>query len=334
MAVPFSRLCDNFAFNGLCTRDTGDKAIHPLRANDNLRARPPDRGAPRPCAAFGVVRFVSPVASGLLWLSVLLTTPPAGARELPAWEELHYSAKALWVTVDARLKLTAADRPDQWLLQTTSSAARNAERVEAWLEPDSLELLRRSRYSRGRKNRRLKNHRYDGDTIERERREPAGNAASNPADWPATGRQRLAVPDAADGAIVTDAHALLLLAADALPNGESGGRALEVLVHTDFNFYRVSLRAQAARELTLRGALKLGPRSLEGTRTVRPVRVEATAVEGNPDPPDFSVLGLSGEVDILIDEETGLPLALEGRAPRVGKTRLPLVGATMRGEAQ
>ena len=254
--------------------------------------------------------------------------PQATARELPVWEELRYSLKVFWVTAKSRLTLSVAeDNPDLWLLQMRSSVARNSKRMECLMESDSLRLVHRSRYSKGKKDSRVKNYHYERDRFVRERRVP-GDGASEPADWPVSSRQDIPLPDAADGAVVTDSHALLLLAARFL--SEDSQTTPDIIVHTDFNFYRVSFRAGAATELTLKRTLKAKPLSLKGTRTVLPVIVEAQALDGNPKSPDFTLLGLDGTVTIFFDEETGLPLAVQGRAPKIGEITLRLKGATLR----
>jgi hypothetical protein len=60
------------------------------------------------------------------------------------------------------------------------------------------------------------------------------------------------------------------------------------------------------------------------------VRLEAEPLQPLPDKPDFSLLGLSGEINIAFDSLSGIPLQLRGKAPRIGTTEINLVAATGR----
>ena len=48
------------------------------------------------------------------------------------------------------------------------------------------------------------------------------------------------------------------------------------------------------------------------------------------DDDDFTVLGLDGEIILLFDKATGLPLQIRGDAPRIGGTEINLKSVTMR----
>jgi hypothetical protein len=60
------------------------------------------------------------------------------------------------------------------------------------------------------------------------------------------------------------------------------------------------------------------------------VYVQVDPVGTQQGDPEFSLLGLGGQVSILLDEQTGLPLRVRGRAPRIGKTYIDLVTADIR----
>ena len=45
---------------------------------------------------------------------------------------------------------------------------------------------------------------------------------------------------------------------------------------------------------------------------------------------DFSLLGLQGEIILLFDRNSGLPLQIRGEAPRIGSTEINLKSATLR----
>ena len=46
--------------------------------------------------------------------------------------------------------------------------------------------------------------------------------------------------------------------------------------------------------------------------------------------PDFSVLGLSGDIILFFDKVTGLPLQVRGTAPRIGDADINLKSVTPR----
>jgi hypothetical protein len=60
------------------------------------------------------------------------------------------------------------------------------------------------------------------------------------------------------------------------------------------------------------------------------VAITASPEGKQEDDYDFSVLGLDGEVILLFDPKSGLPLQIRGDAPRIGSTEINLKSVTMR----
>ena len=52
-----------------------------------------------------------------------------------------------------------------------------------------------------------------------------------------------------------------------------------------------------------------------GTRVLK---LRAEPLAGNPEGQDFELMGLSGDMEFLVDGTTGLPLRIRGEAPRIG----------------
>jgi hypothetical protein len=269
------------------------------------------------------------VRSAGLTIIFLLAAVAAQARDLPGWQSLEYQQKALWFTAQSVITLEASNQdPATWLLVTNSAIARNRELVQIELDASSGRTIKRRRFSEG-KEKRLKQYDYQATKVMRERRSQPNKLDSNADSWPVTGRQQLPIPAPAADSIVVNAYTLLLLAADALA-AESG--SVQHYVHTDFNFYQVTSTVAAREQIQVDFVSEPGTIPMKGLRWATAVSIRAQADGGNSDKPDFDFFGLEGEVTILYDDETGIPLLLRGLAPRLGATSLKLTAVTMRND--
>jgi hypothetical protein len=265
-----------------------------------------------------------------LLLAANFATAAAGMGEpapaLPAWQTLEFEQSVYWVTARSRVTINPKpDDPRNWLLTATSSVASNAEEVQIELEANSGRALHRSRLSRG-KQQRYKSYQFLPDHILRERREPGDNPAREPAQWPLSSSRNTPYPAAAEGLVVTDAYALLYLAGRFV---HSPQEHTEVVVNTDANFYRVRMThgKDSAVEVDYQITGQHSP--VTGERESSEVILSIRAVGAAPDKPDFSLLGLNGEITLQLDRVSGLPLLLRGTAPRVGATEIKLRAVTL-----
>ena len=277
----------------------------------------------------------------------------AGARDLPAWERLEFAQRHLWLTATSALSIAPAAAPGHWLLQADNRILSNREQVALTFDAATGRSLQRRRLSRGR-NQRLKEYRYFTDHVLRERRNAEGGgkrgAASESPDssgapdkWPLTSREKVAYPAECGGAFIGSAYPLLLLAREVLEAGEPR----QYCIHTDWNFYTVTASPGAAEELAVdyevegqadgqTGGQRDGQmegqaeghaeRNASGRGALRAERVVLTVedVPGNPDSPDFTLLGLQAPVEIFFDPANGIPVELRGIAERVGSAKLRL----------
>jgi len=62
------------------------------------------------------------------------------------------------------------------------------------------------------------------------------------------------------------------------------------------------------------------------------VHIRATPLGTPQDKPDFSLLGLEGDIDILFAVDSQLPVQLRGQAPRIGATTIELTAVSLRAE--
>lgn len=236
------------------------------------------------------------------------------AAGLPAWQSLSYELRSFGVTARSELALSPA-KDGAMALTSSSSISDNRETVNLILGACG-ELRRRSRFSSGR-NQRYKSWDYLPGHVLRVRREPPRRGGGEPENWPESSRHRLAYPEERQGRVLTDPHALLLFGGWLL-DGSASTR--ELLVQTDRNFYLVELsrqRAGSAVEAVAGDGLQA-------------VLVKASPIGAQPDKPDFSLLGLGGDLTLWYDD-AGIPRAVRGRAPRIGSTTVSLVDVVMRG---
>ncbi|MDZ7783646.1 MAG: hypothetical protein U5K56_12175 [Halioglobus sp.] len=148
-----------------------------------------------------------------------------------------------------------------------------------------------------------------------------------PEQWPLTSRQRIPYPESAEKLAVTSPYSLFLLAGKL--QAEGPGSSMEVLVHTDHNFYRARLTCGDGIPVPVDFTLDDGERT-QGTRETLAVAMRVEPEGDLVDEDDFALLGLSGNIIVLFDRYSGLPLQVRGEAPRIGDTEINLKSATMR----
>jgi hypothetical protein len=266
--------------------------------------------------------------AGLLLLTIGLPVSGLAAPidRLPSWSKVSFEWQSLWATARSRISI-AAGHDDQfgavWVLQAEESIAEKRAQETQLMTPGSGSLLRRSRLSIG-KDRRLKEYHYKTGRLERIRREPSASTDVPSAQWPVTSRRDIPYPALEQDAILTSMPALLLVAGRVL---DASGQAATVYVHGDHNFYRVRLSVVGQEQVEVDYALVGGMQQMKGERTAIVVGLQVDPVGTRGGKPEFSLLGLGGRVSILVDEQTRLPLRVQGRAPRVGETHIDLVAA-------
>ncbi|MEM0953510.1 MAG: hypothetical protein AAGI24_05150 [Pseudomonadota bacterium] len=234
---------------------------------------------------------------------------------LPGWRELVYEQRSFWASARSTLTLDECAKEPGWCTVIRSEVGDNREEIS--LRTDRAGMLQtRERFSQGR-DQRKKLWSYTARAVHRQRFEPASDEQASSNGWQQTSDRLINYPDDITG--VTDAHLLLALAA--------ADRERQFLVHTDMNFYRVTLTPAGEDLIKLSESLTLpGP----SHREVDLVALTATLVGEARDKPDFALLGLSGALHIALDRETGLPLQIHGRAPRLGQITINLARATLR----
>ena len=267
------------------------------------------------------------VATALLTALASIASAGQNTVTLPAWETLEFEQKAFMTTAKSTVGIAPGSEGDPaWILESSSSIASNSEEITLTLDPASGRSLQRSRLSRGTKEQRYKAHTYMDDYVVRERRVPGDNPDRPPAEWDLKSRMKVAYPNL-EGVPVSDPYFLLLLAGEFQAGTEE---YLDVLVNTDRNFFSVRMTHGAASTTKLNYRIAGQNERIKGKRPTRAVTLTISPVEPLENNPDFNLLGLSGDITVLFDEVSGIPVQLQGEAPRVGATKLNLKSVTLR----
>ena len=271
----------------------------------------------------------------LIYLCTALVAPGQAADkavpQLPDWQVLEFEQQAYWATAKSRLELIP-DPDDQniWQLDVLSSVVGNSEQILVSFDPTSGQIYTRSRLSRG-SGQRVKSYQYEDSFLLRERRN-SGTDASLPAqEWPVSSQRQVAYPKSATDTVVTSPYLLVLLAQRLQAQGPK--QSLEVLVHTDLNFYRVRLTSGNGEPIEVDYQTSTQG-NVSGKRDTRAVAVQVSPAGTLEEDNDFTLLGLQEDIILLFDRKSGLPLQIRGVAPRIGATDINLKSVTMRESKQ
>ncbi len=267
----------------------------------------------------------------LLGLSLALVSVSRAATtempSLPDWQVLEFEERAFWATARSHLEiLPAVDDKERWELHVLSSVVDNSEQIVVRFDPATGRVLTRSRLSRG-KEQRIKSYQYEDDFIVRARQNPGTDPSMSPQEWPVANSGRVAIPAAASTIVLTEPYLLLFLAQRLQEQGPD--KSMELIVHTDLNFYRVHLTSGNGIPINADYTVT-GQGLVSGKRETLAVALRVTPEGTLADDDDFSLLGLQGEIIVFFDRSSGLPLQIRGAAPRIGATAINLKSVTMR----
>lgn len=276
----------------------------------------------------------------LLSAVALANLPAAAAEEkqadqppLPTWQILEYEQQAFFVTASSRLELNRdSENAGRWQLSANSSVASNSEAVVLDLAAADGRALHRSRFSKG-KEQRYKTYDFLPEHILRVRQDPPPKTTLPPAEWPVSSRHEIPYPAGAAGMVVTDAYALLDLAGRFLDSDETSA---EVVVNTEFNFYRVQMGHSDGPAIKVSYQIDGTSAGVSGNQPTRGVTLRVSPLGELAEKPDFSLLGLdgNGDITVLFDTVNSLPLQLRGTAPRIGSAEINLKAVTLRETAE
>lgn len=245
----------------------------------------------------------------------------------PTWLQLEFNKQQYGI--EARTLISLDSDPDNGSLRelsADSSIARNAELLQLNYSSEGQVLSEKSRLSQGTTSRRLKHYSYYADHLIRQRREPGFFSSKSASEWPLTSEVRIPYPPGVSQAQISAPYALLMFAST-YPVDASATEP--VIVHVDHHFYAVRLVPGTTEELEASYQLDGQNQPVEGKREIRRIALEVSPLGTSDGESEFSLLGLESDIVISIDTHSGLPLRIEGNAPRVGHTSIDLHSARL-----
>ena len=284
------------------------------------------------------------VLAAAFFLGTLTLVPPQ-----PAWLEIRLEARKLFlkatatitvercpaaaVTADLRTPpLGEGVAPETGMVDVVRVNARlpfgRTERIAVWLDAATGAVLQNEKRRYG-KDAYWKVRRATDDGYYEWRTEPdlPGETRNPPPAWSDRFERRVVFdPVPPEGTVVTDPYGLVAALPALLRSGRStaivsGDRAVPVTIRT-------------LEPRTVSRTARLRWPGGEGTVrrfTARPVQVRVNpGADVDRRRVRTGVLGLRGDLEILVADETGLPVLIRGRAPSVGKVTVHLAGAALR----
>lgn len=208
--------------------------------------------------------------------------------------------------------------------------ADKAWRGRVWLRPDGTALQRIRDKRAPDLNRRI--YRFTPAGVFRIRAQPEGASerGAAPEAWTDVTEKAFAYGAAAAGCPrVSDPAALLYLLSRAVP---APGRAPRAeCVFNKKSLYRVAIQAAGGETVSAAHLDERGGEARPGAGSRRALRLQIVARPmGTPESDDvFEFLGIEGDVELLLEEATGLPLRIRGRVPDFGAADFALTAVRL-----
>lgn len=281
--------------------------------------------------------------------SMVATMAQAGEQQ-PRWSQLEFGASKFFMT--ARFGVTVHERPAADISQSLLGVPKGQPVAPAdsvlelvyrmsgfgrqssatlWVDPASGASLQQTELDSGRRQR-LRDYRFTDLGAWHFSRWPASRAeqALPPAQWTDLGEGLRAFPAAIRGQPVASATTLLWLAA-AGDYTQVGDRD-EVLVFSRGQVSRVGIEFRGRRSIQV-DYQEHGPAGTQQRRgklealvlTIRGQPLESTGGDS-----EFELLGLQGNLELLLDPLTRIPLQLSGMVKIAGQVTVRLQEATLR----
>jgi len=302
----------------------------------------------------------------ILMLASLLAGATAGAGAADAsvdparfdpervgWSEIRMTASKLFLTADARLSLRtvpgASIRPDLLpvsderftpltpgkevleLLYETRAVGRRS-RLTLLMDPLSGAALQRTQHDQDGKLRQ-RTYRFGVEGAYQRTRLPATDSerALLPDRWTKTSEGLRAYPVSPGRQPVIEPTGLLYAIA-AAPLDQPGD-ALEVLVFRRRDTQTVRIEVLPSREISVRYDELWPGGTVQRSGKIQALRLSLNGLPvpgGKPGDDDLELLGLRGQLELLLDPETRAPLQLSGTVKVVGSVTLRLAAVRPR----
>jgi hypothetical protein len=272
-----------------------------------------------------------------------------------AWSRLLFVASEAALEVSAEIRLSPVPPGDPGAalpedLAQETGLARDAEvmlmtghvrikrfdkafKTEVWFLPRDGAALKRRRLKTGKEPNR-KTFWYLPEGVRRERSDPDGRRERKlpPDQWTRVREHFYPYGPAKTGCTtLTDPLVLLLVARAEASSGENPQDGL--CAFNKKTLYHAALRATAVRELAVDYTAFDGESRTRIDRRVaaRKIVLKTRAADGGDLEPDpFEVFEMTGDIEIWLDQSSGLPLRIGGHVSGIGKVNFVLKEATLR----
>jgi len=285
-----------------------------------------------------------------IW-ALALSAPSLGVLKADSvrWTELQFRARKMGFSLTAKMELAApsADAAAKALVVPVEGTAvapgasirsirlqsgfvgRNSE-ITVFFDPATGQALQLEQLDSGKRNR-FRVARFCAEGIDAQRREPEEGETKRPhAEWSKSSHRWEAYPGwAGDDLLVSDPTALFYVAA-AAPLEKPGDR-YQVPVFTRGNLILVEMTVRAVDRVQVDYTTGAGGNSrVKGAAEALRISLDAQHLDPDSDESDLELMGLRGDVEMLVDRETRLPLELSGKVPIAGRVKVRLVEAKLR----
>jgi hypothetical protein len=267
------------------------------------------------------------------------------------WTELEYRAKKLTfsasTTILYGLVATSASRaqltkPGQGIaveatgpevarvdLETQGMGRRTT--TTLWLDPTSAAALQRSQAEAGSKPR-IKTYRFTGDGVFATLRRPASGESDRPHDrWSDVSEGFRDYPEWTGRGLIVSEPSVLFYLVSAAPL-RAQGDLVQLPVFSKDRLLLVELRVVGTESVKVdfERRTATGTQRIKGSREALRLVVDARRLGPESAEGDLSFLGLQGDVELLVDRESGAPLEVRGRVPVAGRVTVRLQRVTLR----
>ncbi len=290
------------------------------------------------------------IVTALVLPSNLDAAPPTAGEPLPVqWVELEFTARELIVSVTSQVRYehpapsgTAGilnpsgvqAKPagaDMARLSATSTLFGRTFDSELWIDPHDAAAFQLENTETGARNHQ-KTYRFLDSGIFYQLRQPQSATESTlpPDQWTDVSTSTIPAPAGlGPGDVVTGPTALFALAAS--PALMKTGDSISAVVMSQEQYERITILVKGTVPANVSYTEVSG-----GTETPRSPTADALQLAVSTEPLDpnatqaFQLLGLEGDLQILIDPETRIPLEISGQVKTFGSVALKLDRVTRR----
>jgi hypothetical protein len=301
-------------------------------------------------------RWWSALSVALLLLNAgLASADPGGASRYDpqrvGWARLEFAASKLWLSAQASIATTARHHdeiagrlipsgagqpvpaPEQVVELTYSASGMGRQsRTTLWLDGASGAAIQRTQVDTGSRQRHRIYRYTDAGAWHRTERPANARERKLPAEqWTERSEGFRSYPPEAKGLIITEPAALLWLIS-AVELTRSGDQ-VQLFTFSRRQVHRVSVRVAGtkAARVDYRESTGNGARQRTGEIEVLQLLIRGQPLQAETDEDDeFELLGLQGDIELLLEPAARVPLALSGRAKIVGQVVFRLHEATLR----